>query len=553
MYLAELGGRDHVRVVCKVCSEERKKTNDPCVSVDRKGDWVVWNCHHCDDKGAAPLVDWKEKKTTVMRPSFAIDLSVGLSDEAKEYLSIRGIGETIWNEARLFSCQRDFRGVTQPAIGFPNLLDNKVVGVKYRSLTKDFSQEQGSEQVLWGLDLAKAPQIVITEGEIDTLSARQAGVESVVSVPSGAPMRVNEGKISPTEDRKFSFLWAAKSLLDRMERIVLAVDNDEPGMALREELARRIGKARCWMVEYPDGCKDLNDVLVRFGDEEVRRVIADAKPYPINGLFDAGSYLSDIEKKYHGGNGRGESVGFSNIDEIYTIVPGQLSVVTGFPSHGKSNFVDQICVNLARNKDWRFLMASFENPPADHIVKLVEIFTGKPFYPGPTPRMTEQELKVANDWVKDHFLFLDVANGGTDLESILQRAQAAVARIGIRGLVIDPYNYISLNRIGTETESINAMLTAVNAWAKQNDVHVWFVAHPAKMLREGSELPVPDGMSISGSMSWWAKADVGLTVHRQTDDVLIRVWKCRWRWVGKLGRAFLNYDTVSGTYSAPPF
>ena len=357
MYAEELGIKDHVRIVCKVCSTDRNKERDPCVSVDRKGDWVVWNCHHCADKGAAPLTEWKTKK--VVRPSFAIDLGVGLIDEAK--------------------------------------------------------------------------------------------------------------------------------------------------------------------------------------------------PYPINGLFDASTYFDTVNEKYFKGNGKGESTGFLNIDELYTIVPGQLSVVTGWPSSGKSNFVDQVCVNLAREHDWRFMMASFENPPADHIIKLAEIFTKKPFYPGPTPRMTEDELRVARDWVKDHFMFLDVSNGGTTLDSILQRAQAAVSRMGIRGMVIDPYNYIELPRIGTETESINHMLTTVNAFAKANDVHTWFVAHPAKMQREGADLPIPDGMSISGSMSWWAKSDVGLTVHRQTDEVLIKVWKCRWRWVGKLGRTFLNYDVPSGTYSAPPF
>ena len=552
MYAEELGIKDHVRIVCKVCSTDRNKERDPCVSVDRKGDWVVWNCHHCDDNGAAPLTEWKPKRVT--RPSFAIDLGVGLIDEAKEYLGIRGIGESVWGAARLFSCQMNFRnGGTQKAIGFPNLIGGKIVGVKYRGLNKEFSQEAGSEQVFWGSEFAAAPILVITEGEIDALSARQSGVLSAVSVPGGAPLRVSDGKVDPSEDRKFSFVWDAKAILDSMEKIVLAVDNDDPGQALQEELARRIGKARCWTVTYPDGCKDLNDVLVRHGEADVRRVIDEAKPYPINGLFDASTYFDTVNEKYFKGNGKGESTGFLNIDELYTIVPGQLSVVTGWPSSGKSNFVDQVCVNLAREHDWRFMMASFENPPADHIIKLAEIFTKKPFYPGPTPRMTEDELRVARDWVKDHFMFLDVSNGGTTLDSILQRAQAAVSRMGIRGMVIDPYNYIELPRIGTETESINHMLTTVNAFAKANDVHTWFVAHPAKMQREGADLPIPDGMSISGSMSWWAKSDVGLTVHRQTDEVLIKVWKCRWRWVGKLGRSFLNYDVPSGTYSAPPF
>ena len=551
MYAEELGVRDHVRIQCKVCSSDRSKASEQCVSVDRKGDWVVWNCHHCGDGGAAPLTDWKPKK--VQKATFAVDVNAGIKDITKEYLSIRGISEEVWSAANIFSVEREFRTGKQDAIAFPNIVDGKVVGVKYRGLNKEFSQESGSAQVLWGQSFAKPPVLIITEGEMDALSCRQAGLNSAVSVPSGAPMRVSEGKIDPSEDRKFGFVWEAKAMLESMEKVILAVDNDDAGQALQEELARRIGKAKCWTVKYPDGCKDLNDVLVRHGAPEVKNVIDNAEPFPINGLFGADNYFDSVDEKYLNGQGKGVSTGYDCLNELYTIVPGQLSIVTGWPSSGKSNFVDQVCVNLAKQKDWRFMMASFENPPEEHIIKLCEIFLSKPFYSGPTPRMTNEELNLAKAWVKDHFLFLDVANGGTGLESILQRAQAAVGRIGIRGMVIDPYNYIDTERTGTETENINHMLTRVNAFAKSNDVHTWFVAHPAKMQREGADLPIPDGMAISGSMSWWAKADVGLTVHRQPDDVMIKVWKARWRWVGKLGKASLHYDVPTGTYAQPPF
>jgi twinkle protein len=521
------------------------------VSVDRKGDWVVWNCHHCGDKGSAPINEWKSKKK-VERPSFKVDVNSGIANDAVEYLLLRGISEATCKLAQLFTCDRSFRSGQQTAIGFPNILNGNVVGVKYRGLNKEFSQEAGSEQVLWGQQFAKPPILIITEGEVDALSAVQCGL-SAVSVPGGAPLRVSDGKIDPTEDRKFSYVWDAKELLDSMEKIILAVDNDEPGQALQEELARRVGKARCWTVEYPAGCKDLNDVLVRHGEQEVKNVISRAKPYPINGLFEADSYFAGVDERYQNGHGVGNSTGYSSVDELYTIVPGQMSVVTGWPSSGKSNFVDQVCVNLAKGKDWRFLMASFENPPQEHIIKLCEIFLGKPFYQGPTERMSQQELDLAKQWVRDHFLFLDVANGGTSLESILARGQAAVARMGIRGMVIDPYNYIDIERTGTEAADISNMLTRVNAFAKTNEVHIWFVAHPAKMLREGKELPVPDGMSISGSMAWWAKADCGITVHRADKEVMIKCWKSRWRWVGRTGEAFLQYDRASGTYEEVPF
>ena len=92
------------------------------------------------------------------------------------------------------------------------------------------------------------------------------------------------------------------------------------------------------------------------------------------------------------------------------------------------------------------------------------------------------------------------------------------------------------------------MLTRVQQFAKTSAVHVFFVAHPAKITRSGVDLPRPDGMSISGSMAWWAKADCGITVHRVKQDTQIAVWKCRYRWVGSTGECLLDYDRITGTY-----
>ena len=100
----------------------------------------------------------------------------------------------------------------------------------------------------------------------------------------------------------------------------------------------------------------------------------------------------------------------------------------------------------------------------------------------------------------------------------------------------------------TETEAISLMLTKIQKFCKAHEVHVWFIAHPSKIQRSGMEQPRPDGMSISGSMAWWAKTDCGLTVHRQKDCVEIAVWKCRYRWVGTQGETALGYNKTSGTY-----
>lgn len=476
-----------------------------------------------------------------------------LTPKAISYLQSRGISESTAKSANLYSVNRYIQkvGSEVSCIAFPYMRHGNVVNIKYRSIEhKGFSQETNGDQIFYLLEDVQANEpIVIVEGEIDALTCREAGIVNVLSVPSGAPIKVSEGRVDPTEDRKFSFVWDAHKQLNAAPYVVIASDGDIAGTALKEELARRIGKARCRVISYPEGCKDLNDVLLKHGAETVRQLVEDAEPYPIDGLFDASEYADAVHDLYMKGFGSGESTGYTNVDELYTIVPGQVTIVTGYPSSGKSNFVDQMLMNMAMAKDWKFAICSFENPPPLHIAKLCELHLKKPFFAGVTPRMTEEEKASAMQFIKEHFVFLDSQNSDNTIESILDRAQSAVQRLGIRGLVIDPYNFINLEREGTETDAISKMLTRVQAFAKAAGVHIWFVAHPAKMLRMGDDMPVPDGMSVAGSMAWWAKADCGLTVHRQEgNSVLIKVWKCRWRWVGKVGETTLKYEKATGSY-----
>jgi twinkle protein len=113
---------------------------------------------------------------------------------------------------------------------------------------------------------------------------------------------VKEGALPPPEEEtKFAYLWNCRAVLDQAARIILATDNDAPGQALAEELARRLGRDRCWRVRWPaadeaDGVdgpagqagacrKDANEVLMKDGSEELYRLVAAAEPYPIRGLF----------------------------------------------------------------------------------------------------------------------------------------------------------------------------------------------------------------------------------------------------------------------------
>jgi twinkle protein len=249
------------------------------------------------------------------------------------------------------------------------------------------------------------------------------------------------------------------------------------------------------------------------------------------------------------------STGWASLDQFITIRPGELTVVTGVPNAGKSEFIDALMVNIAVAYGWKFAVCSFENPPAEHISKLAEKYLGTPFWDGPTRRMSEAELMRAVEWLDGHFHFIRCDDDAPTIETILEKARAAVLRYGIRGLVIDPYNEIEHRRPSnmSETEYVSWMLGQVKRFGQSCGVHVWFVAHPAKLHRENGKLPVPTLYNISGSANWANKADIGVVVHREPDedptraDIYIR--KVRFKSVGRIGGASLRWDRATGRYT----
>ena len=548
--IASYSFNDSTRIACPECSTERRKSNSKDMTLTRKADGaIVYHCHHCQASGS---VQPKERKLSAV-PNIAITNNK-LKANHYAWLAERGISQQTADKMKLFAADKYFSklGKTSDAIGFPYYRDGALVAAKYRSFPdKDFTQDQGGAHDFFGIDLVdKTKPLIIVEGEIDALTVMECGIGNVVSVPSGAPIKVADGKVLPSEDKKFAYVWNAREVLEAVPYIVLATDQDSAGQALAEELARRIGKDKCRIAKF--GKKDLNEVLLDDPSRHtaVEDVINGATPYPIAGLSDPAIYFDRLNDLFSKGTGKGFSTGYASVDSVYTVAPSQLTVVTGYPSSGKSNFIDQVMVNLGRNDDWKFAICSFENQPEIHISRLMELYTKKRFFEG-RDRMGEAEKEEAFKWVQEHFLFIDT-NGEepSTLDSILDRARIAVKRMGVRGLVIDPYNYIELDKQNTtETEAISNMLTKVQKFIKAHDIHCWFIAHPSKINRSGVEQPRPDGMSISGSMAWWAKTDCGITVHRQENCVEIAVWKCRFRWCGTQGETTLLYNKTSGSYS----
>jgi hypothetical protein len=268
--------------------------------------------------------------------------------------------------------------------------------------------------------------------------------------------------------------------------------------------------------------------------------------------------VSDISNKlidiYHNGYKRGKSTGWKEFDKLFSIIKGQLTVFHGMPSHGKSEFVDALNINMAVLEGWKFAVFAPENyPPEMHYHKLIEKYVGKPMT-GPL-QMTVVEMTEATDFINDHFFFIDASEDDIDLESILAETQELINTKGIDGLIIDPWNEIELLRPREKNDSdyVGDCLRKCRKFARRNNIHLSIVAHPLKMQKDkNGNYPVPELYDIMGSSHWRNKADNGICVFRHFDSNMVEVitQKIKYRYVGKMGTVQFNYDLKCGRYTA---
>lgn len=284
-------------------------------------------------------------------------------------------------------------------------------------------------------------------------------------------------------------------------------------------------------------------------------------PAPIPQIIEVQDILDDIHGLYDRGIERGKRTGWSSLDEWYTVRKGEWTLITGYPNHGKSCWLDNLLVNLATRENWKFGVFSAENLPVTrHIASLAEIYLGKPFSRGPSQRMTRGEMEAALEWINAHFLFYNTTLPERNLDYILEIGQMLTAVHECDGLVLDPWNELDHARPKEmrEDEYISVSLSRIRDFTRATKIHFFVVAHPRIARRDpGSKnYPVPTLFDVKGASEWNAKADNGIAVWRDMlepeNGTDVHVQKVRFREVGKAGGgARLQYDSISGRFTDP--
>ena len=539
----KVNGQEEQKVVCPKCSNDRKKSKERCLSVNvTEG---IYNCFHCGWAGR--ITERKEVDKVYVVPE--LKNSTELKDKTLQWFRERGIRQpTI--KRNLLTEQNEYMPQVQKkrnVICFNYYRGEQVVNQKFRDGQKNFKQVAGAEKIFYKLnDIKDEKVIIITEGEMDALSFEEAGYKNCVSVPDGAPP-----PNSKNNNQKFSYIENCYEYLEKVEKVFLATDSDSAGIKLRQELARRIGKEKCYIVRYPEGCKDANDVLMNLGTTQLKECLKNAQPYPIEGVKLVKEFKDEILNLYNNGHDRGATLGYESFDKTLQFKEGMFTVITGIPTHGKSNFLEQIAILLAVKYGWKFAIFSPEHYPKQvHFGRLAKILVGKPFFKGYNERMTQKQLERAMKFIGDHFYFIHPNDDEFTLDNILDITRGLVLRYGVKSLLIDPWNM--LEHTDDSTAYVGSQLNKVNKFKQRYDIHIFIVAHTTKMYKQQgkTQLDVPNLYSISGSSNWYNKSDNGITVYRnfERDDVEVYVQKVKFEHLGNIGYTIFKFNKMNARY-----
>jgi twinkle protein len=250
-------------------------------------------------------------------------------DPAIEYMKSRGISKEICEKYHI-TVSKDSDNI----LVFP-FYDNKddLIFIKYRKTDYDPEKDKnkewcftGAKPILFGMDQCNIENktLIMTEGQIDSLSVAEVGFENAVSVPTG----------------KNGFTWVPYcwDWLQNFDTLIIFGDKEGDNITLLDDMASRFnGLVKHVRLEDYKDCKDANDILRKYGAEQVKACINNAVPVEIKEIKDILDVkkvnLADLEKF---------NTGIQKLNKIIGgFYMGQVILMTGEKGKGKSTLVSQ--------------------------------------------------------------------------------------------------------------------------------------------------------------------------------------------------------------------
>lgn len=423
----------------------------------------------------------------------------------------------------------------------------KLEFIKYRNMrykkgmkgSKEWCEE-GGKPILFGMKQCTSfDRLVITEGQLDSLSVAEAGIANACSVPTGM--------------NGFTWLPNCYDWIKRFDTVVVFGDLEKGHMSLLDTLKQRLPN-RVLAVRKEDylGEKDANDILQSFGAEAVRKAVENAQE-PDIGYVKELADVDDVDLNLL----PKVKTGFYELDSALGggICFGQVCLLTGKRGHGKSTFMSNICAN-AIDQDVGIFAYSGELA-GYHFKRWLNcqlagdnyMVANKNEYGDTVYTIDPAVSKEISEWYRGKAYIFDneyVADGD-ETESLTAIVKDVAARRNVKLICIDNL----MTAMETVNEQSNLYLAQSNfvgelkKIAIQYDVAIILVAHPRKRGKDETEF---DNDDVSGSSDITNKVDIVMNYSRAKEgtdhDCELEISKNRLAGTLKMGanKILLNYS-----------
>ena len=417
--------------------------------------------------------------------------------KAIEYLESRGISAEI---ARRYNITT--RKDNDKILVFPFYDDQGVLQfVKYRKTDYDKRFDKNKEwceaetmPILFGMAQCEDfTRLVITEGQIDSLSLAEAGIKNAVSVPTGA----------------VGFTWLANcwDWINKFEEIVVFGDYEKGKITLIETLEKRLQKkVKCVRMEDYLCEKDANDILRKYGKEALVKAVENAELREVkfvNRLATVEAVnLRDLPKI---------KTGITPLDRICGgLLRGHVVLLSGKRGEGKSTFMSQLVADAIEQgnavfiysgelpnyhfKNWLDLQIAGKN----HIETIKNEFGDDEYY------LSKQTVEKINQWYYDKaFIFDNSAVSDDEFDGLIKVMVDAICRYDIKLVCID--NLMTAMDGDPNTDIYrqqSSFVKNLEKLAQQYDVAIILVAHPKKTNMAFDNDTVSGSSDITNAVSF---------------------------------------------------
>ena len=444
------------------------------------------------------------------------DKPIEPKDPALRYLQSRGIGQEVAKKYQI-TTQNEHDNI----LVFPFLDENgEMAFIKYRKTDYDKNKDNNKEwceknckPILFGMYQCNLENktLIITEGQLDSLSVSQAGIENAVSVPTGA--------------KGFTWIPYCWDWMQTFDTIIVFGDHEKGHITLLDEIKQRFSKKRIKHVREEDygECKDANDILRKYGEAHVRTCIENAIDIPDEQIKDLSKVenvnIYDLQKL---------PSGIYDLDRMLKggLPFGGVTLIAGKPGEGKSSFASQILAN-ALNQGHKCFAYSGELPNylfkawldyqiagKNHIVSTKTKFGDDKYF------ISTGNLELISSWYKGKMFIYDDGMVDDEHTGLVSTIEKAITQYGCDVILIDNLmTGLDLEKYdkADKYEKQSLFVKRIVALAKAYSVLVILVAHKRK-----NNFNVNDNDEISGSGDISNLGMITLTYERGSKEEIER-------------------------------